>query len=242
MRATISGGVPIMRPTAACTSSPLEGSISIPARSSSDSMTGSWTTASKARRSALTRSAGTPGGAKMVRPVAFCSAMNSKMRLPSSVVASSMKVGVCGISGERVSTLWARMESGLEKLSVAVTRWAGSSWGFAVAVISLLGWAVAGPFTHYSQNWQLVVNTATTIVTFLMVFLIQNTQNRDAKAVHLKLDEIIRAIKGARNELVDLEELSDDDLKKLEEQFQRLRKKAEHNVTQSRKVQSATSR
>ncbi len=75
-----------------------------------------------------------------------------------------------------------------------------------------------------------------------MVFLIQNTQNRDAKAVHLKLDEIIRAIKGARNELVDLEELSDEDLKKLEEQFQRLRKKAEHNGTQSRRAQSAKSR
>jgi low affinity Fe/Cu permease len=75
-----------------------------------------------------------------------------------------------------------------------------------------------------------------------MVFLIQNTQNRDAKAAHLKLDEIIHAIKGARNELVDLEELSDEDLKKLEEQFQRLRKKAEHNGTQSRKAQSAKSR
>jgi low affinity Fe/Cu permease len=75
-----------------------------------------------------------------------------------------------------------------------------------------------------------------------MVFLIQNTQNRDAKAVHLKLDEIIRAIKGARNELVDLEELSDDQLKKLEEQFQRLRKKAERNGTQSSKAQSGKSR
>ena len=75
-----------------------------------------------------------------------------------------------------------------------------------------------------------------------MVFLIQNTQNRDAKAVHLKLDEIIRAIKGARNELVDLEELSDEELKKLENQFQQLRKKAEQNGTQSRKAQSAKSR
>jgi len=83
--------------------------------------------------------------------------------------------------------------------------------------------------TKVSDTWQLVINTGTTIVTFLMVFLIQNTQNRDAKAVHLKLDEIIRALKGARNELVDLEELSDEDLKKLEQQFQRIRKKAEHD-------------
>ena len=72
---------------------------------------------------------------------------------------------------------------------------------------------------HFSDTWQLVINTGTTIVTFLMVFLIQNTQNRDAKAVHLKLDELIRALKNARNELVDLEDLSDEELKKLEEQF-----------------------
>ena len=115
----------------------------------------------------------------------------------------------------------------------------GSAWAFAGAVLVILVWLLTGPTFHFSDTWQLIINTATTIITFLMVFLIQNTQNRDAKAVHLKLDEIIRAIKGARNELVDLEELSDEDLKKLEEQFQRLRKKAEHNGTQSRKAQSA---
>jgi low affinity Fe/Cu permease len=118
----------------------------------------------------------------------------------------------------------------------------GSAWAFAGAVLVILVWLLTGPTFHFSDTWQLIINTATTIITFLMVFLIQNTQNRDAKAVHLKLDEIIRAIKGARNELVDLEELSDEDLKKLEEQFQRLRKKAEHNGTQSRKAQSAKSR
>jgi low affinity Fe/Cu permease len=118
----------------------------------------------------------------------------------------------------------------------------GSAWAFAIAVVVIIIWAVTGPTFHFSNTWQLIINTGTTIVTFLMVFLIQNTQNRDAKAVHLKLDEIIRAIKGARNELVDLEELSDEDLKKLEEQFQRLRKKAEHNGTQSRRGQSSKSR
>jgi low affinity Fe/Cu permease len=82
----------------------------------------------------------------------------------------------------------------------------------------------------------LIINTATTIVTFLMVFLIQNTQNRDAKAVHLKLDELIRALKGARNQLVDLEELSDEELKKLENQFRRMRKRAEHNGSPSRRA------
>ena len=83
-----------------------------------------------------------------------------------------------------------------------------------------------GPTFHYSDTWQLIINTGTTIVTFLMVFLIQNTQNRDAKAVHLKLDELIRAIGGARNNLLDLEELSDEELKKLEEDFKRLRDRA----------------
>jgi len=118
----------------------------------------------------------------------------------------------------------------------------GSAWAFAIAVVVIIIWAVTGPTFHFSNTWQLIINTGTTIVTFLMVFLIQNTQNRDAKAVHLKLDEIIRAIKGARNELVDLEELSDEELKKLENQFQQLRKKAEQNGTQSRKAQSAKSR
>ena len=82
---------------------------------------------------------------------------------------------------------------------------------------------------HYSNTWQLIINTGTTIVTFLMVFLIQNTQNRDAKAAHLKLDEIIRALKGARNELIDLEKLADEELTSLEKQFERVRKKAERN-------------
>jgi low affinity Fe/Cu permease len=110
----------------------------------------------------------------------------------------------------------------------------GSAWAFVVALVVIVVWGVTGPTFHYSDTWQLIINTGTTIVTFLMVFLIQNTQNRDAKAVHLKLDEIIRAIKGARNELVDLEDLSDEDLAKLEKQFQRLRKLAEHTNHQGR--------
>lgn len=99
----------------------------------------------------------------------------------------------------------------------------GSAWAFVAAVLIIVIWGVTGPTFHFSDTWQLIINTGTTIVTFLMVFLIQNTQNRDAKAVHLKLDEIIRALQGARNELVDLEQLSDEDLKELEKQFQRIR-------------------
>ena len=105
----------------------------------------------------------------------------------------------------------------------------GSAWAFAGAILIIAVWALTGPTFHFSDTWQLIINTGTTIVTFLMVFLIQNTQNRDAKAVHLKLDEVIRALKGARNELVDLENLSDEDLKKLEGQFKRLRERAQRH-------------
>jgi len=105
----------------------------------------------------------------------------------------------------------------------------GSAWAFTAAILIILIWGVTGPTFHYSDTWQLIINTGTTIVTFLMVFLIQNTQNRDAKAAHLKLDELIRALKGARNELIDLETLTDEDLTSLEKQFSRVRKKAERN-------------
>ena len=105
----------------------------------------------------------------------------------------------------------------------------GSAWAFAGAVLVILVWLLTGPTFHFSDTWQLIINTATTVITFLMVFLIQNTQNRDAKAVHLKLDELIRAIKDARNELVDLEDLSDEELEKLEAQFRRMRQRAEND-------------
>jgi low affinity Fe/Cu permease len=118
----------------------------------------------------------------------------------------------------------------------------GSAWAFCGAVLVIVVWLVTGPAFHFSDTWQLIINTATTVVTFLMVFLIQNTQNRDAKAMHLKLDELIRAVKGARNQLVDLENLSDDDLKKLEAQFQGLRKQSEKSRTRSDNGQPAKSR
>ena len=117
----------------------------------------------------------------------------------------------------------------------------GSAWAFAGAVLVILVWILTGPTFHFSDTWQLIINTATTIVTFLMVFLIQNTQNRDAKAVHLKLDELIRAIKEARNELVDLEDLSDEELQKLEAQFRRMRKRAERDGSPSRHAEPAES-
>jgi low affinity Fe/Cu permease len=115
----------------------------------------------------------------------------------------------------------------------------GSAWAFAGAMLVILVWFLTGPTFHFSDTWQLIINTGTTIVTFLMVFLIQNTQNRDAKAMHLKLDEIIRALKRARNELVDLEDLSDEELDRLEKQFRRLRDKAERYGQNMRHVEPA---
>lgn len=101
--------------------------------------------------------------------------------------------------------------------------WVGSKWAFALAVAMIVLWAVTGPSFHYSDTWQLVVNTATTVVTFLIVFLIQNTQNRDARAIHLKLDEIIRAIRGASNSMINIETLSDQELQALSDQFEKIR-------------------
>jgi len=118
----------------------------------------------------------------------------------------------------------------------------GSAAAFCGAILIIAVWALTGPTFHFSDTWQLIINTGTTIVTFLMVFLIQNTQNRDAKAVHLKLDELIRALTGARNNLVDLEGLSDDELKKFEQEFIRIRKKAEKTDEKIEKIESAARR
>jgi len=114
----------------------------------------------------------------------------------------------------------------------------GSAWAFIIAITVIIIWAATGPMFHYSDTWQLIINTGTTIVTFLMVFLIQNTQNRDGKAIQLKLDELIRALEGARNKLVDLEDLSDEELKKLEQEFQRLHKRSQETDTRIGKAES----
>ena len=111
------------------------------------------------------------------------------------------------------------------KFSIAAANALGSSWMFIANVFLILVWLFAGPFFHYSDTWQLVVNTATTVFTYLAVFLIQNTQNRDATAIHLKLDELIKGVSGARTHLVNLENLSDDELTALQEEFTSLRKK-----------------
>jgi low affinity Fe/Cu permease len=102
----------------------------------------------------------------------------------------------------------------------------GSPLAFIAAATVIVAWGITGPIFHFSDTWQLVINTGTTIITFLMVFLIQNTQNRDSQVVQLKLNELIRAMHTARNDLVDLEELSDDELHRLQEQFAAFHKRA----------------
>src|SRR5258706_5710729 len=102
----------------------------------------------------------------------------------------------------------------------AAVMWSG--WAFFGAISVIIGWAGLGPIFHFSDSWQLVINTGTTIITFLMVFLIQNTQNRDAKTFHLKLNELIHAIRGARNQMMNIEDLTDEELAEVKKEFDRI--------------------
>lgn len=114
--------------------------------------------------------------------------------------------------------------------SVAST-YLGSRWAFAGAVSIIVVWVLTGPIYHYSDTWQLIINTGTTIVTFLMVFLIQNTQNRDARAINLKLDELIHAISTAENQMIDIENLTDEELAGLSLRYEKIRQECERRET-----------
>ncbi|MBX2982023.1 MAG: low affinity iron permease family protein [Flavobacteriales bacterium] len=111
------------------------------------------------------------------------------------------------------------------RFAKATSHYAGTPVVFGVAVLAIVVWAITGPIFQYSDTWQLVINTGTTIITFLMVFLIQNTQNRDSQAVQVKLDELIKSHGKADDKLLDLEELEEEDMKKLRDEYQRLAKK-----------------
>ena len=126
------------------------------------------------------------------------------------------------------------MPASFRKVANAASATVGSSWAFAVAALIVIAWAATGPAFHYSNTWQLVINTSTTIVTFLMVFLIQNTQNREARVTQLKLDELIRAVAGARNSLVDMEHMSDEELTKLQSEFESLRDRTARHLARRR--------
>jgi low affinity Fe/Cu permease len=128
-----------------------------------------------------------------------------------------------------------------ERMAAAATRWAGSNAGFATAIAIVLIWAALGPVFRYSDTWQLVVNTGTTIVTFLLVFLVQRSQNKDALAIHLKLNELVAATTGASNRLIDVEALSEHELQRLHEYFGELARlaRADRDVGHAHSVEEA---
>ena len=132
----------------------------------------------------------------------------------------------------------------LETISHDVTAFTGSSWAFAAAAGIILLWLVSGPLFHFSDTWQLVVNTGTTVVTFLMVFLIQRSQNKDSLALHLKLNELVASVSGASNRLIDVEDLTEQELRLLHEHYKRLAElaKADLDLRQSHSIEEAVAR
>ena len=124
------------------------------------------------------------------------------------------------------------MQDVFARFARAASNVLGTAWAFLAAALVIVAWAVSGPFLGFSSAWQLVINTGTTIVTFLMVFLIQNTQNLDSDAMQVKLDELIRAVDGAHNVLLDLEQLEEDELDSIREKYQRLAARARDDLRQ----------
>ena len=129
----------------------------------------------------------------------------------------------------------------MERASTRMTQWTGSSVAFGLAALTILVWAATGPLFHYSDTWQLVINTGTTIVTFLMVFLIQRAQNKDAITIQLKLNELVAAIEGASNRLIGVEDLSEDEVRVLREHYRELVKlaKQDEKITVSHSIEDA---
>ena len=129
-------------------------------------------------------------------------------------------------------------------LAAAVTQWTGSKWGFGTALATIVVWAITGPIFRWSDTWQLVINTGTTIVTFLMVFLIQRTQNKDGLAIQLKLNELVAAMQGASNRIIDIENLSEEELKTLQAHYQRLveMSRKDVDISKSHSVEEAEDR
>jgi low affinity Fe/Cu permease len=137
-----------------------------------------------------------------------------------------------------------RLAHSLEALSVRVTEWAGSSIAFGIAAAVVAAWLVTGPLFHFSDTWQLVINTGTTIVTFLMVFLIQRAQNKDSRAMQLKLNEIVAALEGASNRLINVEDLSEDEIRVLARHYAEIAKICANrsNLLESHSIEEARER
>ena len=136
------------------------------------------------------------------------------------------------------------MNDFFRKFASKTAEYVGTAWSFMIAVTIILVWAITGPMFQYSDTWQLVINTGTTIITFLMVFLIQRTQNKDALAIHLKLDEIVAALEGASNRLIDVEDLSEGEVELLHEHYKRLVEMAKRDIelTVSHSIEEAEQR
>jgi low affinity Fe/Cu permease len=125
-------------------------------------------------------------------------------------------------------------EKGFHVFATLAANMVGSKWAFLAALLIIALWLVSGPYFHYSDTWQLIINTGTTVVTFLVVFLIQNTQNRDARSIQLKIDEIIKSFYQAHNVMIDIEHLSDNEVQKLADKYQKVREECD-NRSQRRK-------
>jgi len=134
-----------------------------------------------------------------------------------------------------------RFACAFEKFSEKVTRISGSSWAFLTALLMIIVWAVTGPMFHYSETWQLVINTGTTIITFLMVFIIQQSQNKETLSLQLKLNELIAAVKGASNRLISSENLTSEELETLKRFYERLseRAKSEMDIKATHSIEEA---
>ncbi|WP_206951703.1 low affinity iron permease family protein [Trinickia acidisoli] len=134
-----------------------------------------------------------------------------------------------------------RVTRAFDSFASAVTRWAGSPIAFGLSVIAVVIWALLGPIFHYSDGWQLVINTSTTIVTFLMVFVIQQSQNKDSVAVHLKLNELIAAYRTANNQLIGIEDASEEDLRRIANAYLELAQKAQTTVAARKTIEQSVS-
>jgi low affinity Fe/Cu permease len=140
-----------------------------------------------------------------------------------------------GVEAPSTTTILTRSDQ-FGRFAARSSHYLGSRWAFIVAIGIIVVWALTGPIFHYSDTWQLIINTGTTIVTFLMVFLIQNTQNRDARAIHLKLNELIHAVDKAKNKMIDVENLSDVELDELARTYEKIRSSAQERQQASSNV------
>lgn len=171
----------------------------------------------------------TQNSTSIYRPFAFALPRGNRsgMMLRMTVSARPRRLNTPVVAGPAPSaepqTVTAPTGDWFGRFAAYASSFMGSKWAFAVAGAVIVVWATTGPIFHYSDTWQLIINTGTTIVTFLMVFLIQNTQNRDARAINLKLNELIRAIDAARDQMIDIESLSDLELKEIATTYEKIK-------------------